>query len=114
MNTETDNLTTSKKNLADRLIHIFETLSLALMAIPFASMALWILGSAFLEGDYFFFFPVAMFTFLPAGMFALGVQLARLVRKRPASLFGTFMVGASIFTIIIGILGWMAVYVATG
>ena len=114
MNTETASMIPPNKNWIDKIIGSLEILSLVLMAFPFGCIALWILASEFLVGDYFFFFPTAMFTFLPAGLFALFVQLFRIVSKRPSSLFSTLLFRSSIITIIIGILAWMAIFVATG
>jgi hypothetical protein len=114
MNIEAININPSNKSWIDKLIRSLEILSFVLIAFPFASMALWILTSAFLKGDYFFFFPIAMFTFLPTGIFALLVQLFRALVKRKLSLFGFLLLGSSIITIFIGIIAWMAIYVAVG
>jgi hypothetical protein len=101
-------------NWIDKIIRIFEILSLILLAIPFGSMALWILASSFLDGDYFFFFPTAMFLFFPTGIFSFLVQLIRITRKRPASSFNRFMLGFSIFTVSVGVFACMAIYVVAG
>jgi hypothetical protein len=114
MNTESTNINTPDTNWIDKVIRIVEILSLVLLAIPFGSIALSILTSLFLDGDYFFFFPVAMFLFFPTGIFALLVQIFRITRKHPASSFNKFMLNFSIFTVIVGIFACMAIFVVAG
>jgi len=108
------NIGIQNTNWIDKVIRIFEILSLILLAIPFGSMALWMLASSFLDGDYFFFFPTAMFLFFPTGVLAFLIQLIRITRKRPASSFNRFMLGFSIFAVIVGVFACMAIYVVAG
>jgi hypothetical protein len=114
INAESPNINKPDSNLVDKAIRIVEILSLVFLVIPFGSMVLWILASSFLEGDYFFFFPTAMFLFFPTGIFALLVQLFRIARKRPANSFNRFMLGFSIITFIVGLFACMAIYVVAG
>jgi hypothetical protein len=100
-------------NWVDKVISIAEKISFIVMLFPFGSMALWILTPIFLEGDYFIFFPTAMFSFFPAGIFALLVQIFRIGRKRPANNFSIFLFVASLITTLIGSLACMAIYVVT-
>ena len=97
----------------DKVISIAEKISFILILIPFCSMALWILTPIFLDGDYFFFFPTAMFSFFPTGIIALLVQMFRIGRKRPSNNFSIFMFVSSLITIFIGSLACMAIYVVT-
>jgi hypothetical protein len=98
----------------DKFIHVIEIFSLVLLIMPFGSMALSILTSTFLEGDYFFFFPTAIFLFFPIGIFALLIQLFRIARKHPANSFNKFLLGFSIITTILGVFACMAIFVVAG
>ena len=112
-NSESPNINKQDTNLIDKITSVLEKLSLVLLVIPFGSMALWILTSIFSDGDYFFFFPIAMFLFFPTGFFALSVQLFRIITKRPVNPFNGLMLGCSIITIVVGIFACMAIYVVT-
>ena len=113
-NTELPEQNRSEVNWVDKVIVIVEKISLFVMLIPFGSIALWVLASSFLEGDFFFFFPTAMFSFFPAGVFALLVQIIRIGRKRPANNFSVFMFVSSLITVLIGSFACMAIYAITG
>jgi len=112
-NTESADTNKSHSNWIDKGIRIIEILSLVFLVIPYGSMMLWMLASAFLQGDYFIFFPIALFLFLPTGIFALLVQLIRTARKRPANSFNRFMFGFSKFTVFIGVFAYMLIFAVT-
>jgi len=101
-------------NWIDKVITVVEMLSLVLLIIPFGGIAWLFLTEIFLGDSYFPIFSMSMFLFLPTGIFALLVQRIRIARKRPAGLFNRFMLGASIFTVIVGVFACMAIYVAVG
>lgn len=103
----------SSTNWIDKILRFFEIVSYIFLIIPFGSMALYFFTSS-LKGDYFFFFPIAMFLFFPAGIFAFLMQSLRTMRKKPVNNFNNIIYGFSIFTIVIGCLAWMAIYVVTG
>lgn len=98
----------------NRIIKIFEILSIVFLIAPYGSMGFYIFASSFWAGDYFIFFPIAMFLFLPAGVVSFLFQTLRNYRKQPMHGFNTFIHGFSVLTIIIGCLAWMAIYVVTG
>lgn len=112
-NTESANMNNLSSNWIDKGIRIIEILSLVFLVVPYGSMALWILASEFLHGDYFFFFPTALFLFLPTGIFALLVQLIRIARKHPANSFNRFVLGFSKFTVFIGVFAYMLIFAVT-
>ena len=107
---ESDNLNKQSQNISDKLLFFAERLSFILIFIPFLSIILWI----FLRYEYFFFFPIAMFTFLPTGVFALLIQRIKIFRKHPYNELSSFIYGMSILATGIGILAYMAIYVVTG
>ena len=113
-NIELPNQNSLEANWIDKVISSVERISFVGMLIPFGSMVLWIFTSSFLEGDYFFFFPTAMFSFFPTGIFALIIQIFRISRKRPANNFSIFMFMSSLVTVLIGLLACMAIYAVAG
>jgi hypothetical protein len=112
--TDSPNINSPQANWIDKVISVFEMFSLVLLIIPFGGIAWLIITEIFLGDSYFPIFSMSMFLFLPIGVFALLVQLIRIARKRTTSSFNKFMLGSSIFTVIVGVFACMAIYVAVG
>src|SRR5689334_5262185 len=100
----------NEKSQIDTAIKIFEVVSLVLIALPYCSIGLSILLSSVPGKDYFILGPYGLFALLPAGIFALFVQLFRKLRKRPISTFSQIVLTCSIITTFFGVFGYMLIY----
>jgi len=112
--TVSPNVNSPQANWIDKVISVVEMFSLVLLVVPFGGIAFLIFTEIFLGDSYFPIFSISMFLFFPTGAFALLVQLIRIARKRPTSSFNRFVLGFSVFTVIVGIFACMAIYVAVG
>ena len=95
--------------ISDKFLFLAEKLSFVVIFIPFVSIILWV----FLKDQYFFFFPIAMFTFFPTGILAWAIQRIRISRKHPQSGFSSFTHGMGILATTIGVFMCLAICVTT-
>jgi hypothetical protein len=113
-NTESLNTKMAGINNIDRIESILQIISIALIAIPFCSMAIFLFFPSIVpDEDYFSFFLAALYLFLPSGVLAFLVQILRIIRKRTINTFGLVILVLSIPTMCVGILAYMAIYIVT-
>jgi putative effector of murein hydrolase len=96
-----------RDDLIDQITGAAEMLSFVLVAVPFGCMAALVLIVLFSWADYVFLPGGILRLLLPAAVFALAVQLWRILRKRPADRFSRFMLGFGLLGLPAGLCAWI-------